>query len=1509
MIDPYMQQMQASMYMNPWQGYTSAPGMMSGGPQGYMGYANMSNMQNQFGGAGSGIGASVYGGMYDNPFSTSVAMNATNILSRPRGAQHTLFNAHSADIKMGTNAAIMSTGMELSGSLIGGSVGAMVGSALIPIPGVGAIVGSMIGSHIGSALGGKAGSVFANKTGREMEVHRSLMGLANNNSPYGGVVGYSTQDAKKVYSNMEESSIKDPYFGVGDIGRILNEGIKTGNIKGGSDTSEIKEKLKGLKETAKSLVEIFGNSDISDIMDTLRRLNGTGFSNSQAVDVSRTVGMAARSFGMKADDLFNNVSQNAATKEASGSETANASMALQPVKMLMFKMSKSAQKNFRNNDEFAKQLAETDAKYDKAISGKVGSMMWIQHGETSTSGMMVIANAQAIEDSGGRNNFSALTRKQKTKAREKALDEVYAAQDKGNLNALTQNLHGSGSLQIEDYRNILSANTVGLTDSAKAYSATYAASPKFAKKSIESEARVLKIVRKNQYYQAMLHYTSNSRDRAIEDMFENYDSNKFNGYKQRDKEETEAAATRKTGAWDSRWQGWKTSITRGFSTPIEKIEDKLFKHSSTRMDNSSIKSTPAEIMAYVNSSAAKQEIEKGRNNRGIGEMTSVGHESSIFGNWSLSSNMNDQLLNGISTRALMGTMHVKDAHDTLSSIKSYYNNEAHRAVRFSDVSKAFAGADTGKKKLSKVMEELSSQDNDVLPEIKNNIDKINKNGFGVASKVKDRIKDNKALINSSLTSINGMAEDRNKVINSGAGRRVLNSVKSAIETIPIAPMYSAIGTFYNYISGKDKNNNIYSKSKSVSPEKEFKDMKTLAEVGTQSEKSVISAVGKVNSIDFTEMNKTGVDKYLKSSGITKGMASQAKGFLEHSLKVGGGTKAGTIDSLEHEFNRAKSSMAGGVDIHDTLRTIGLDFKGRLNIDQIRNLSKSFSSGDLDSLVARKMHLSKSEARKYTTSLGKQVGRYAEENALGTNADPSEVTRMYENSIGSQNEGTIGYEMSTTDTGGRAGSELYAAYLKDKKHAKKLFDSAKLLKKEGGSGDDHILTRAAIASDIQQKNHYSKKDMKMIEDMASMNNLKEGSNFKSVIEDSSHIVGKEQAMAVLRKATGKQLNTKYEQQDAMKIYSLMKINDKNQFVAKSDAEIKQEYEKDIAKKNSKKKLNMQEQGVIDAVNKVAAQTGVKAKDVTGSEISNEILRNNGIGGTTKEVLAEKMNGKGPNAVESLLGSIDNNIKKLIQITDKTKPVNGNHIGKDGSTKGPKVYSIDADGTKSTKAKDIHKKLSQKVSEHTPKPSINNTDIKAKDIHKKLENKVNDIVKHKQTGMKKTDSEKMDDINNFINTNSGNSTSIHSKINNIVHKKDMHTKDIHSTNDIKEKSSIVYNGGHIDRYHSHVAKHTITKESKKSLSMEERYKHTKDILESMSENREKKHMKDGTRDYKMSLGGDKASNISLTAHDHMHSKSDQKRDSLSQTNTLLERIAAATEAMRNELKSAGPAIKKT
>ena len=695
MIDPYIQQTQASMYMNPWQGFTSMPGMMSGGPQGYMGVGSISNMQNQFGGLNSGPASSVYGAMYDNPFTTSFAMQRMNLLARPRGAHFAGFQANADNISMGTGAAITSTTMDIGGGLVGGSIGAAVGQMLIPIPGVGAMLGGVVGSSIGSAVGGFAASGYANRAGRQAEVHRSLMGLGNSNSPYGGGFGYSTQDARKVYRGMEDMAINDPYFGVGDIGRILDEGIKSGNIKGTSSVGDIKSKLKNLKETAKSLVEIFGDSDISEIMDTLRRLNGTGLTNSQAIEVSRTMGMAARSMGMKEGDYFNQEMQKAETAKDMGMGTEYSIMRNDANSLLSFKYNKDAAKNFANNDDFSKKLAEFNQHYAQMMNGAAGRTQLGIYNRTTEYGMDVLAEAQATEDTGGRDKFYSLSKKERAAARSKGMAEVMKRVDNGeSLVTMAQGFFDNKSMGVAAYRAFISADQRQLAAISSGHAADYGTAPGHDKWMANNKADV--VTKSSGWVHDLSHTPTTASDRYVAEVIRGIGSNAVIRGVRNEKQGEKAAEARTASAADTQYRALQTELSSEFGRMVEKLLSHL--KSIGKQDLVKTNSLPPEQAAKVLKLASTPEIMKMMSSKGfvdnLSSMFTTGNTGvSIFNNRGIfNQTPNREILEGIGNESRLGHNRIgatADAIETLAMGKSGLWNKENIAEKMDKASGIF----------------------------------------------------------------------------------------------------------------------------------------------------------------------------------------------------------------------------------------------------------------------------------------------------------------------------------------------------------------------------------------------------------------------------------------------------------------------------------------------------------------------------------------------------------------------------------------------------------------------------------------------------------------------------------------------------------------------------------------------------------------------------------------------------------------------------------------------------
>jgi len=287
MQDPMATQTQSSMYLNPWQSMLSHPSMMGTGPQGFVDPSSLSYYQNSYGSNMSNIASSQYGQIHSNAFSNAALLN-TGMVAPGAGMNMSMLRQHQANASMNMGHSMTTTGIGLMGGFAGATIGSRFGA-------IGGVIGGIVGEAAGSMVGVLAEDGLNTLSG----VHRSMGLLANPDSPYGGGYGHSTSDAKDVYSSIQDMSMDDITFSQQEIGRILNEGIKTGQISGGS-TDQIKTKLKELKETAKGLASMFGTNDISEIMDHMRKLGGSGLMAADTKQVAADVAVAARALGVDA---------------------------------------------------------------------------------------------------------------------------------------------------------------------------------------------------------------------------------------------------------------------------------------------------------------------------------------------------------------------------------------------------------------------------------------------------------------------------------------------------------------------------------------------------------------------------------------------------------------------------------------------------------------------------------------------------------------------------------------------------------------------------------------------------------------------------------------------------------------------------------------------------------------------------------------------------------------------------------------------------------------------------------------------------------------------------------------------------------------------------------------------------------------------------------------------------------------------------------------------------------
>ncbi len=402
MIDPSLHANNNSMYNSAFQNFMVAPGSMSGGAQGFMNPAEAAIHQSRYGGGSRGLGSSPYGYMYDNPIVSKFAM-ANGILSRPTGTNYASTAMHRANVNTLVQDTMTAGAVDGIAAVAGGGIGASAGAALgtAVLPGIGTAVGAMVGGLLGMEAGESMVSPLTDRmdqrTLEKMSVHKSLGGLANNNSPYGGGFGFSRKAAQSVYQNMEGLASEDAAFSTGEMTAMLNEGISNGTISGNT-VNELNEKLEKTKDTIKALSQITGNNKIGEINDLIRQMVTVGFDSGAAEGAVQGMSFAARRLGVNQDDHRNETIQRAQTRSMYGGPDAATGI-----------MVSSAMDSYLANSDIFKTLGNKD----KVKEGKEGAIDWVEAQFTkkntpslAMSGLVSQSTRSLLDDANAREAFA-----------------------------------------------------------------------------------------------------------------------------------------------------------------------------------------------------------------------------------------------------------------------------------------------------------------------------------------------------------------------------------------------------------------------------------------------------------------------------------------------------------------------------------------------------------------------------------------------------------------------------------------------------------------------------------------------------------------------------------------------------------------------------------------------------------------------------------------------------------------------------------------------------------------------------------------------------------------------------------------------------------------------------------------------------------------------------------------------------------------------------------------------
>ncbi len=1299
MIDPYIQQNQTSMYMNPWQGYTASPGMMSGGPQGYMAQSNMSNMQNQFGGNTSGLNSSPYGAMYDNPFVSQMLMNKSNVLAKPRGSQFATQAAHMDAISMGTTGAMVSTAMEISGGLAGGAVGAMIGQAMIPIPVIGALVGGMAGSMIGDSGGEMAGSIYANRVGRQMETHKSLMGLSNTNSPYGGGFGYSSTDAKDIYKGMEQMSGDDPYFGMGDIGRILDEGIKSGSISGGSSTGDIKSKLKGLKETAKSLVEIFGDSDISEIMDTMRRLNGTGMSNNQAIETSRTVGMAARAHGMKEGDLFNKLNQQGEIEGSSGL-TAIGSMSLNSGLMLSMKQDKDFDKKFANTDHAMKAADSVKSDYAKLMHGDSGQQLLAEYNMTTTAGLAIMGEAIAAEKVGGREVLNSMDIKDRDKLIGEGFGEAF--REKNKLARMTE-LQQDGNLDMSSFTTLISGNTQGQASLAEGLMGGAKENKNFEGYNASNFAQVIDIASKDKVIGLKDNISISAAEKNINEYVQNIDSEKFKTIKDRTARQERVSADRESGSMEKQFQAMLSKANTAFGDFVDGLVQSIKGAASNSVLDKPISAETAGLASDLGRSAkATSLVMNSMPKYGTEDMLTTGDDGASIWNYaSLTASASKKEIQSLSARAKLDTQWfsagtiggiastpyigeffakaafsggrgVIDDEEGLAMAKSGLSQSSTTTMNNGAVQDSFKQYKAGDISLSELQQSMADIDGDISGSLELFTAETSKTDMKNAPLALAHREDFEPLKDSGLLSVYGASkmEYREK------------------------DEYSAVANFFNL-----QDHSLTPKSK-----EDLADMKVLATERKKAMTSIGSALEGLEKVDFKELKQSmsdngdevGADIYLATSGISEGMDARSQKFLKRALSQSDGKRDTAQNRLGRDLTQARAFTSAGSNTKSFGLMFGMDIQGTADAEEIGNYAflasvagtqkkrkgENFDSknanADISTILQEGMFMDPATARQVTNSAGGLANSNKKETAIAQIADPRSIGLMHSKRDENQSEFSKSIMKS-----GEATSEGINLYHMDINAQKRVHGMAQVIAKQRTKGRGATIANAITSKSQKDLFEGASDEERRLATVYSKQAGIEDRKFKGFQKDVYEDGVIRQGAMNLTKIFGKEFTSTKEQAEAFAVSGMFNVDKETGIhTGATSSEIKDMYKQARERQANGETMSPTGKALVNAMDTLSENDLINEKIITGDQLFDRVMHDTGMGGFSKKSIEDSSRG-GVSAIESLLSQINVGIQKMAGRDEKASTGKENLVSHNTTIKNSGLTITDLDGTELAK----------------------------------------------------------------------------------------------------------------------------------------------------------------------------------------------------------------------------------
>jgi len=191
----------------------------------------------------------------------------------------------------------------LAGAEIGGRLGAMAFSGGGPF---GTMAGYLLGNFAGGALGAIIGNKIASTYGRIAQVHDISSLLNTDVGGYDFGIGLNVEQSSKIYKDFAKYSVEHPGYSIREQILSFKQLAKAGLIDDSGNFTEIKSNLKKMKQIVFKLQDIFGDGDIKEIVEGLRKLRMLGVSESDLMNVSTLTSIAAVAKGQDVKDYLAN---------------------------------------------------------------------------------------------------------------------------------------------------------------------------------------------------------------------------------------------------------------------------------------------------------------------------------------------------------------------------------------------------------------------------------------------------------------------------------------------------------------------------------------------------------------------------------------------------------------------------------------------------------------------------------------------------------------------------------------------------------------------------------------------------------------------------------------------------------------------------------------------------------------------------------------------------------------------------------------------------------------------------------------------------------------------------------------------------------------------------------------------------------------------------------------------------------------------------------------------------